>query len=211
MDGTLIDSMHIWRQVDKEFLGKRGIEVPLDLFSHLPQGNSYIQTAQYFKDRFNLPDSVESIMNEWTQSVCYHYEHDIALKPRADELIRWLDSYHIPIGLGTSNSYDLAVAALTQHGLLPYFKSIVTGCQELKGKPYPDIYLKVSHEINVPNEQCIVIEDTLSGIRAAKNAHMHAIAIYDEDAEEHRREINLEADFCALDYNEVYAYLKEIM
>lgn len=211
MDGTLIDSMHIWRQVDKEFLGKRGIEVPRDLFSHLPQGNSYIQTAQYFKDRFNLPDSVESIMNEWTQSVCRHYENDIALKTGVDELIRWLDSHQILIGMGTSNSHDLAVAALNQHKLLPYFRSIVTGCQELKGKPFPDIYLKVSHEIDVPTGQCIVIEDTLSGIRAAKNANMHAIAIFDEDAEEHRRDINLEADFSALDYNEVQAYLKEIL
>ncbi|MDD3236177.1 MAG: HAD family phosphatase, partial [Candidatus Cloacimonetes bacterium] len=64
LDGTLIDSMSLWRRVDMEFLNSRGIEVPTDLFAHLPHGNSFIQTAQYFKDRFGLKDSTASIMQE---------------------------------------------------------------------------------------------------------------------------------------------------
>jgi len=211
LDGTLIDSMSIWRRVDQEFLGKRGIRVPQDLFAHLPHGNSYIQTAQYFKDRFNLTDSVEDIMNEWTQTVCWHYENDIALKAGVDEVIRWLEAKNIKIGMGTSNSYDLAVAALKQHSLLPYFQTIITGCMELRGKPFPDIYLKAAEEIDVIPRQCIVIEDTLSGIKAAKNAGMHAIAIYDEDSDEHRQEIISASDYYALDYEQVHNYLKEII
>ncbi|HRX76789.1 MAG TPA: HAD family phosphatase, partial [Candidatus Cloacimonadota bacterium] len=66
LDGTLIDSMGLWRQVDEDFLSSRGITVPPDLFEHLPQGNSFIQTAQYFKDRFSLSESVEQIMQIWT-------------------------------------------------------------------------------------------------------------------------------------------------
>jgi len=211
LDGTLIDSMHIWRQVDQEFLGKRGIPVPQDLFAHLPQGNSYIQTAQYFKDRFQLSDSVESIMNEWTQSVCYHYEHDIDLKPGVEDVIKWLASNEIPIGMGTSNSYDLAVSALRQHNLLVYFKTVITGCLELKGKPFPDIYIKTALELNVETKDCIVIEDTLSGIRAANNAGMHSIAIYDADAEEHRNQIVAEAAYYAINYNEVRDYLDKVL
>ena len=87
MDGTLIDSMQLWRNVDKDFLHSRGLKVPPDLFAELPQGNSFIQTAQYFKDRFGLPDSPESIMQEWTKMVSKHYETDIELKPGAIELL----------------------------------------------------------------------------------------------------------------------------
>jgi HAD superfamily hydrolase (TIGR01509 family) len=209
LDGTLIDSMSIWRRVDQEFLGKRGIIVPDDLFAHLPLGNSYIQTAQYFKDRFGLQDSVEDIMSEWTQTVCWHYENDIALKNNVAEVIAWLSEKAIPIGMGTSNSHELAVAALNQHNLLPHFKTIITGCLEIKGKPFPDIYLKASQELGVNPEHCIVIEDTLSGIRAAKNAGMYAIAIYDEDSDEHRKDIIAESDFHALDYTQVLDHLKE--
>jgi len=211
LDGTLIDSMSIWRRVDREFLGKRGIQVPEDLFAHLPYGNSYIQTATYFKDRFGLSDSVEEIMNEWTQTVCWHYENDIILKTGVQDVIDWLNLNGIHIGMGTSNSYDLAVAALKQHNLLSHFKTIITGCLELKGKPYPDIYLKAALELSVKSEECIVIEDTLSGIRAAKNAGMYAIAIYDEDSDEHRELINLEADYSALDYNDVLNHLKGLI
>jgi len=211
LDGTLIDSMSIWRKVDQEFLGKRGIDVPPDLFAHLPHGNSYNQTAQYFKDRFNLPDTIEAIMDEWTQAVCWHYEHDITLKAGVKDVMNWLREKDIPIGMGTSNSYDLAVAALEQHELLPHFQTIVAGCLNMKGKPFPDIYLKAAQELNVFPEQCIVIEDTLSGIRAAKNAGMYAIAIYDDDADEHRKEIISESDYYALDYKEIHNHLKELI
>ena len=210
LDGTLIDSMSIWRRVDREFLGKRGIEVPDDLFAHLPMGNSYIQTAQYFKDRFDLSDSVEEIMQEWTDEVCWHYKNDITLKDKVKEVIWWLHNKQIPIGLGTSNSYDLAVAALSQHDILQYFGSIITGCMELRGKPFPDIYLKAAEELKAQPCDCIVIEDTLSGIQAAKNAGMYAIAIYDQDADEHREKINLTSDFSALDYWEILEHLKEL-
>ena len=211
LDGTLIDSMGIWRRVDQEFLGKRGIDVPADLFEHLPLGNSYIQTAQYFKDRFALSDSVEAIMNEWTLTVCWHYENDIPLKEGVTDVIKWLHNNDIRIGMGTSNSFDLAEAALKQHNLLPYFETIATGCQEIRGKPFPDIYLKAAEELGVSQQQCIVIEDTLSGIRAAKNAGMYAIAVYDEDADEHRAIINLAADYAALDYEQILIHLKGII
>jgi HAD superfamily hydrolase (TIGR01509 family) len=211
LDGTLIDSMHIWRQVDREFLGKRGIGVPEDLFAHMPLGNSYIQTAQYFKDRFSLPDSVESIMNEWTALVCRHYESDIALKENVRDVIEWLADKNLSIGMGTSNSHDLAVAALRQHSLLNFFQTIVTGCRELRGKPFPDIYLKAAQELETRPEECIVIEDTLSGIRAANSAGMYSISIYDSDSEDQRKDIIAESLFSALDYTEVLRHLKGLL
>jgi beta-phosphoglucomutase-like phosphatase (HAD superfamily) len=211
LDGTLIDSMSIWRRVDAEFLGKRGIEVPQDLFAHLPQGNSYNQTAQYFKDRFNLPDSAESIMEEWTEAVRWHYQHDITLKEGIPPLLNWLKDKSIPIAVGTSNHEDLTKLALTQHNIMEYFKTIVTGTHEMKGKPFPDIFVKTANELDVSPELCIVIEDTLNGIRAAKSAGMYAIAIYDADSDEHRDLINTEADFTASDYYVLHKHLMELL
>jgi HAD superfamily hydrolase (TIGR01509 family) len=210
LDGTLIDSMSIWRQVDREFLGKRGIEVPLDLFSNMPLGNSYNQTAQYFKDRFELPDSIESIMNEWTEAVHWHYKHDIELKQGVLEVIEWLNEHHIPLAIGTSNHEDLTTLALTQHNIVHYFKTIVTGTHDMKGKPYPDIFLKTATQLSIEPEKCIVIEDTINGIRAAKSAGMYAIAIYDADSDEHRDLINAEADFAADNYYILLNKLKEM-
>ncbi len=194
LDGTLIESMQIWRQVDAEFLGKRGISVPKDLFDHLPNGNSFIQTAQYFKERFGLMDSVDSIMQEWTEMVTHHYKHDIVLKPSAKDLVQYLSQKNIPIGLGTSNSLFLAEHVLRLNAIWEYFSAVVTGEQVLMGKPFPDIYLDCAKKLNLNPQDCLAIEDTLSGVRAAKAAGMSVFAVYDEDSIFQMEEIETEAD-----------------
>ena len=211
LDGTLIDSMGIWRQVDMDFLGSRGIPVPEDLFDNMPQGNSYNQTAKYFKDRFGLPDSVEEIMEQWTTAVQWHYEHDVALKEGARDTILYLRSIGMPLAIGTSNHDDLASLALTQHDLNQYFNTIVTGTHDMLGKPFPDIFLKAARELGVEPESCVVIEDTLSGVRAAKAGGMYAIAIRDDDSAPQWKQIVTEADYVADDYNEVLHHLKELL
>lgn len=200
LDGTLIDSMQLWRSVDTEFLNSRGIEVPQDLFAHLPHGNSFIQTAQYFKDRFNLPDSAASIMQEWTDMVGHHYESDIMLKPGVQNLISTLDAQGVIIGLGTSNSLELAKKSLEHHGIWDYFKCAVTGDLHLKGKPFPDIYLLAAERLKIEPRDCLVIEDTLSGVQAAKAAGMTAFAIYDADSENDHPRIKELADAFFTDY-----------
>lgn len=210
LDGTLIDSMQLWRDVDTEFLGKRGIPIPTDLFDHLPSGNSFIQTATYFKDRFELPDSVGSIMQEWTDMVRWHYQNTVLLKPGAVETLEYIRSQSIPLGLGTSNSWELAKQVLSAQGIWDYFQTVVTGDMELLGKPYPDIYLKNSYELMLEPGDCLVIEDTLTGIQAAKAAGMTAWAIYDADSDAYRKEIKTLADEHHDDYASILGSLMHI-
>ena len=211
LDGTIIDSMGIWRQVDMDFLGSRNIAVPADLFDNMPQGNSYNQTAKYFKDRFLLTESIEEIMDEWTAAVKWHYEHDVPLKKDVRDTIIMLRSLNYPLAIGTSNHDDLASLALTQHDLYQYFRVIVTGTHDMLGKPFPDIFLKAAKELSVEPETCIVIEDTLNGIRAAKAAGMYAVAIHDEDSAPQWEQIINEADFYAHDYATIQNHLKELL
>jgi len=210
LDGTLIDSMQVWRKVDAEFLGSRGIKVPDDLFEHLPNGNSFIQTAQYFKDRFELPDSVQSIMNEWTQMVTHHYQQDILLKVGAAELVHDLVSQGILLGLATSNSRFLASAVLSRSGIWDCFTASVTGEEVKMGKPYPEIYQKTACLLDIEAQDCIVLEDTLSGVQAGKAAGMKVIAIYDADNLDQIPKIKSVADFYAEDYTQVRRILCNI-
>ncbi|HNQ43349.1 MAG TPA: HAD family phosphatase [Candidatus Cloacimonadota bacterium] len=200
LDGTLIDSMRLWRNVDQEFLVSRGVTVPADLFDHLPHGNSFIHTAQYFKDRFALSESAEEIMQIWTDMVSRHYSMDMALKPGAGDFVKRLFDQGYKIGLGTSNSYELAEKALTLNKIWPYFHAVTTGDMNLMGKPYPDIYLHCAQKLEVMPEDCIVIEDTLSGVQAGLAAGMTVIGIHDPDSiEQHERMKALAHAFC-LDY-----------
>jgi len=203
LDGTLIDSMQLWRRVDTEFLNSRGIEVPKDLFDHLPHGNSFIQTATYFKTRFSLPDSPESIMQEWTDMVGHHYESDIPLKPGVKNLIEALDKKGFIIGLGTSNSFELAKKSLKHNGIWHFFRTAVTGDEHLKGKPFPDIYLLAAQRLQLEPRDCLVIEDTLTGVQAGKAAGMTVFAIYDADSLEYIKQIKQTADRFYADYHQM--------
>ncbi len=211
LDGTLIDSMQLWRQVDIDFLARKGIAVPDDLFDHIPAGNSFIHTAQYFKDRFALEDSVDDIMNQWTEMVRHLYASGVKLKSGARELLNHLRQKEIRIGLGTSNSLELATLVLTANGIWNYFQTAVTGCMQLKGKPFPDIYLKAARDLEVDPSGCLVIEDTYSGVMAGKNAGMKVFGIYDEDSRPDWDRIGQVTDGMFHDFYEMQDYLTPLL
>ena len=112
LDGTLIDSMGLWREVDEEFLTSRGVPVPEDLFDNLPSGNSFIQTAEYFRERFALKETNSEIMKIWTEMVAEHYANSVMLKDGVAKLLPQLRAAGLKLGLATSNSYELARSSL---------------------------------------------------------------------------------------------------
>jgi len=208
LDGTLIDSMGVWSDVDREFLEKRNIDFPKDLFLDLDGGNSFEEVALYFKNKFCLPETIAEIMQEWTDMVADHYSHSVPLKKGVVELLNLLQKYKIKMGIGTSNSQYLAETALKANGVLEKFPVLVIGQNEVRGKPFPDIFLKVAELLRVKPENCLVIEDVLAGVRAAKNAGMQVFAIYDEHNKKERDLIKEEADLYAEDFSEIVKYIE---
>lgn len=179
VDGTLVDSMWIWKDVDIEFLGKRGIPLPERLQTDI-EGMSYSETAIYFKARFNLTESLEEIKEEWRLMAEDYYKRHIKLKSGAKEFLKLLNDKGITIGIATSNSRELVDYMLTNHGIRQYFSDIRTSCEVDKGKPHPDVYLKVAEDMGIEPCHCLVFEDTVSGVMAAKSAGMKVFAMADE-------------------------------
>jgi HAD superfamily hydrolase (TIGR01509 family) len=203
LDGTLIDSMGVWLSVDKEFLTKRDIPVPEDLFEDIEGGNSFVEVAQYFKKKFRLKESLIEIMDEWTEMVFEHYANSVKIKPFVLEFLKLLKKSNIRIGIGTSNSKMLAETVLKANKVYDYFDAIVDGYSEVRGKPYPDIFLKVAGLLSIPNDECLVVEDVLVGVQAAKNADMKVFAIRDEHNKKEWDSIRDTADFAAQDFYEL--------
>lgn len=208
LDGTLIDSMGIWLKVDIEYLEKRNIPPPADLFEDVPEGNSFNEICLYFKEKFNLPDSIEEIGTEWTEMVAQHYKTEIRLKPGARELIEFLHSQNVKMAIGTSNSQYLAETVLRANNVLQYFEIIVAGCIEIKGKPFPDIFLKAAAEMQIDPADCLVVEDTLHGVIAAHKGGMDAFAIFDDNKTHDVEILRKEADFYAEDFQDIMILLK---
>ncbi|HNU79567.1 MAG TPA: HAD family phosphatase [Bacillota bacterium] len=205
VDGTLIDSMWIWKQVDIEFLGKRGIPLPERLQMEI-EGMSYSETAVYFKERFNLPESLEEIKEEWRLMAEDYYKWHIQLKSGAKEFLKLLYDKGLTLGIATSNSRELVDCMLANHGIRKYFSNIRTSCEVEKGKPYPDVYLKVAEDMGIDPCRCLVFEDTLSGVMAAKSAGMRVFAMADEISLESKDKLIELAEGYIHSFNEVMGY-----
>lgn len=207
VDGTLIDSMWIWRQVDIEFLGKRGIPLPEKLQIEI-EGMSYSETAIYFKARFDLPESLDEIKEEWRLMAEDYYKRHIKLKSGAKDFLKLLYEKEITIGIATSNSRELVDYMLTNHEIRQYFSSIRTSCEVDKGKPHPDVFLKVAEDMGIEPCHCLVFEDTVSGVMAAKSAGMKVFAMADEVSEESKDKLIEMTEGYIHSFDEVMGYFK---
>lgn len=204
LDGTLIDSMWIWREIDIEYLSRRGIELPVDLQNEI-EGLSFTETAKYFKDRFDINDAIQEIKDEWRDIAKDYYENHIVLKEGAEDFVRTIKQQNIKLGIGTSNTRELTEQILRRHNITNLFDVVVTSCEVEHGKPSPDVFLRVAQLLAVAPEQCLVFEDTYSGVLAAKRAGMKVIAVEDEISLPNKQEIIKLADRYIETFNEINA------
>jgi len=203
LDGTLVDSMWMWREIDVEYLSQFDIEVPSDL-QQAVEGMSFSETAQYFKERFNLPDPVEVIKMEWNKMAWDKYGNEVPLKKGVIEFLEELRSRGIKTGIATSNSKELVEHVLKSLNITEYFDSVRTSCEAKKGKPAPDIYLLVANDLQVDPKDCLVFEDLALGIMAGKGAGMRVCTVFDpysEDDRDRKREL---ADYYIDTYFDIF-------
>lgn len=179
MDGTLIDSMWVWAAIDKEFLGKRGFICTPEI-QHDVEGMSFHETARYFKERFHLPEDLQTIMDTWNDMAYDKYEHEVMLKPGVREFLEYLRKKNIKMGISTSNAPKLVHLCLRALGIDDYFGAVTTAAEISQGKPNPDIYLLTAKKLDVNPCDCLVFEDVPNGILAGKRAGMEVCAVDDE-------------------------------
>lgn len=207
LDGSLVDSMWIWKDIDIEYLGKFGIPLPDDLQSRI-EGMSFTETAVYFKEHFPIPDSLEEMKEEWIKMAWDRYTHEVPLKKDADKFLSYCVGNGIKLGIASSNSRELVENVLQSLGVLEYFTCIVTGCDVKKGKPSPDVYLEAARQCQVAPENCLVFEDIVPGIRAGKAANMRVCAVEDAYSVDQKAEKKALADYYIEDYSEVMQFRK---
>lgn len=208
LDGTLVDSMWLWKSIDLEYLARFNIELPMNLQKDI-EGMSFTETAGYFKERFSIIDDIETIKADWNEMAKDYYLNRVTLKEKAFLFLEYLKSRNIKTGIATSNSKELVSMIIKRFDLEEYFDSIRTSCEVDRGKPHPDIYLKVANDLGVSPDKILVFEDVPMGIMAGKNAGMKVCAIYDEFSKAHQEEIRRMADYYILGFNDIICLIEE--
>ena len=211
MDGSLVDSMWIWPEVDEEYFVKYGLTKPEGFYEEM-EGKSYTEVAQLYLDTFpKLPCTIDEIKQEWNDMTYEKYCTEVPLKPGAREMIETLYAQGVRFGIASSNSIDLVKAVIRALGVEQYFDSIHTSCEVRTGKPAPDVYLLAARDLQIAPEHCLVFEDVPMGILAGKNAGMRVCAVDDrfsKNLEEKKRSL---ADYYIKDYYDIINHTYEVL
>lgn len=181
LDGTLLDSMGVWAQIDVDFLGKRGIPVT-DAYVKAVTSMGLREAAEYTIQRYGFAQTPEEIMDEWNRMCREAYAHTIPLKPHAKGTLARLRQAEVKLGVATALSPDLYVPALRRNGIYPWFDALTSAQEVRRGKGFPDIYLLAAQRLGVEPPQCMVFEDILSGILGAKAGGFYTCGVYDESS-----------------------------
>ena len=201
LDGTLVDSMGVWHWIDREFLGRRGIEMD-DTYTHAVKTMKYETAAVYTIQRYGLQESVQQVMAEWDSMALEAYRNHIRCKPGAAEYLRQLKDKGVKLALATVSHRALSEAVLRSNGIYELFDVLTDVSQVTRGKEEPDLYLFAADKLGLKPEQCIVFEDVLVGIRSAKRAGFLTCGVKDHSSKEEEVLIQETADCFIEDFTE---------
>lgn len=204
-DGTLVDSMRLWEEIDVEFLAQRGHRCPPDLQREI-EGMGLQDCALYFKKRFGLEDSPEEMVQTWSRMVDKKYLQ-LPWKKGSVEFIREAHALGYPLAIATSNNIHLVEKLLGQLGYSGFFQTITTSDMVGASKPAPDVFLEAARRLGLSPEACLVFEDTLSGVQGAMRAGMRTIAVK-EPHHSNVEEILQTADDYIVDYEKAREALR---
>lgn len=193
LDGTLLDSMHVWNEVDFRFFSSRNIEMPEDYIKTIsPMG--FYNAGVYSKERFNLSESVEEIIKEWNDIAQKQYASSVKLKDGAREYLDYLKNQGVKLAVATASDEKLFKPCLINNGIYDYFENITTLDEVNRGKGFPDVYEKAAVKMGLSNSDCVVFEDIYLGIKGAKDGNFKAVCMFDKTSEMDREKIKTICD-----------------
>ncbi|NFO04106.1 HAD family hydrolase [Clostridium botulinum] len=175
MDGVIIDSEPIHRQVHGEIMNTLGINISKgELALYAGATNEYIFTK--LKERYEIKKSVSELMDYKSKLIINKVKEE-SIEPinGIRELLNALRKNNIKIAIGSSSPRSLIEAVIDKFNLHSAFDCIVSGEEVERSKPYPDVYIEVSKKLGINPEKCIVVEDSHNGVQAAKSAGMKCI------------------------------------
>jgi len=208
LDGVLADSEPWWNEIDAKLLAEHGVTYR-GAYPRNVLGVSYRLAVEFYNKTFGLSVPTEEMMRRRGEIATEFFANRIDLFPSVKPTLEELRQMNLRLAVATSSVSASARPFLDRHKLTSFFEVIVTGEEVDRGKPHPDIYLRAAEKLNVATDASLVIEDSLSGIAAAKAANMRVAAIPDTrfvDPGQYEKT----ADYLLKDLQEVPALIRDI-
>lgn len=193
MDGTLLDSMHIWRGSGANYLLSLGKTPEPDL-NDILRTKSLAQGAQYLISRYGLEKTQQEVIDGINRLIADFYINEAQPKPGVKEFLEQMSARGVKMCIATLTDYKLSQLALKRCGLLPYFNKILT-CYEIGcSKDNPAIYNAALKILDTKREYTYVFEDALYAAKTAKEAGFNVVGVYDNSSKDHQQQLKALCD-----------------
>lgn len=202
LDGTLLDSMGVWGEVDREIFEYLKIPMPED-YTEVICKMSFPVAAEYTVKRFQLSCTAAELTKKWDEIAMREYAERIGLKPHAQEYLLELKRRGVRIATATTLPRHLSDPCLKRHGIYELFDAFTLINEVGMEKGGPEIYLLAAEKIGISLENCVVYEDIYPGILGAKAAGMQAYGVADEGSRRDWEKMQAICDGWVTDYQEL--------
>jgi sugar-phosphatase len=199
MDGVIIDSEELWKRAENEIFSSVGVQLT-DEFCKVTEAMTTREVTNFWFEKYPWKNrSLGEVENDVIERVAHLIKEEGKAIDGVEELVIKLNRSGYKIGLATNSPSCLIPVVLEKLELEKYFDATSSAEHELEGKPNPYVYLRTAEKLNVKPENCLAIEDSLSGLLAAKKAGMTTIAVLKDNQYNIENEI---ADYKISDYTQ---------
>ncbi len=179
LDGTLLDSVWVWREIDDEYLARFGL-IATPEFKRELAGRGNREGAAFTAEYFGLSIPVDEIIKEWYAMAAVKYSREVKLVPHVREYILEKKARGIKQYVLTGLSADLAKPCLEHNGIIGEFDGIITTDGAGYGKMRPELYLCASRAANADPERCVMFDDVFPSLEAARKVGFKTVAVRSE-------------------------------
>ena len=205
MDGTLLDSMYIWKDLGARVLVDLGVRPRPDLYEHL-KVLSLREGAAYCREAYHLQQTQEELVELIESQIRDFYYHEVQAKPGVQKFLSLLKMEGVWMYVATATDRHLAEAALRRTGLDGYFRGILTSQEVGVGKKdSPEIYERCMRRLRSNKKDTVIFEDALHAVRTAKPAGFRVCGVYDSFAPEDQEELRSLCDYYITSFEEMFS------
>ena len=178
MDGLLIDSEVVYTEALLAEALARGLDMPLTLVKSMI-GHAWAGSAVLLTEHFGPDFDTDGYRDRVVDRFYALNEAGVALKTGVLEMLDHLDVIGLPRAIATSGRRVDVEHHLNGHSLMPRFHAVLAHGDYARAKPHPDPYLKAAEALGVDPADCLALEDSHNGVRAAAAAGMMTVMIPD--------------------------------
>ena len=203
IDGVLLDSMKIWKDLGVRYLRSKGKEAESGL-SEILFSMSMEDGAEYIKSHYLPEMPAEEISEGISKMLEDFYFYEVEIKTGADKLLESLEEAGVKITAATSSPREHVERALSRNGILKFIDRIFTSSEIGSSKHSPEIYDEAAKSMGLKREEVCVFEDSLYALKTAAQAGYHTVGVYDANGEADQTGLEEAAEIYIRDFASIF-------